>query len=232
MSYLLQSVDGIVFDFNGTLFEDGRENRESWDRISLEIRGKALSDEEFSRYNGRTDRDMVRFFLPGCSDSEVREISRMVGLGALKYFILKVDPRKNMTFNPKESIDFNGNTGPFIQYTNARINSIMRRADNEGFTIAPAAESVEMSDKERTLIQSLAKFPDIVRQAGEEYSPALIANYVYDLVKEYNQYYQATPILKEENRDVKNLRLLISRNVGRIITSGMNLLGIEMPERM
>ncbi len=170
--------------------------------------------------------------LAGCSDSEVREISRMVGLGALKYFILKVDPRKNMTFNPKESIDFNGNTGPFIQYTNARINSIMRRADNEGFTIAPAAESVEMSDKERTLIQSLAKFPDIVRQAGEEYSPALIANYVYDLVKEYNQYYQATPILKEENREAKNFRLLLSRNVGRVITSGMNLLGIEMPDRM
>ena len=170
--------------------------------------------------------------LGGCSDSEVREISRMVGLGALKYFILKVDPKKNMTFNPKESIDFNGNTGPFIQYTNARINSIMRRAAEEGFTISPAGEAVEMTDKERSLIQAVAKFPDIVRQAGEEYSPALIANYVYDLVKEYNQYYQATPILKEENRDVKNLRLLISRNVGRVITSGMNLLGIEMPERM
>ncbi|MBO8439952.1 MAG: arginine--tRNA ligase [bacterium] len=170
--------------------------------------------------------------LGGCSDGEVREISRMVGLGALKYFILKVDPKKNMTFNPKESSDFNGNTGPFIQYTNARINSIMRRAADEGFTISPAGETVEMTDKERSLIQAVAKFPDIVRQAGDEYSPALIANYVYDLVKEYNQYYQATPILKEENRDVKNLRLLISRNVGRVITSGMNLLGIEMPERM
>ncbi|MEE1090892.1 MAG: arginine--tRNA ligase, partial [Paludibacteraceae bacterium] len=170
--------------------------------------------------------------LDNCSEDEVNDICRMVGLGALKYFILKVDPRKNMTFNPKESIDFNGNTGPFIQYTNARIKSVLRKAAEQGVEVVAANETMEITEKERTLIQMLTNYPNVVRQAGEDFSPALIANYVYDLVKEYNQFYQASPILKEENAEVKNLRLLLSANVAKVITSGMGLLGIEMPERM
>ncbi|MBO5345380.1 MAG: arginine--tRNA ligase, partial [Paludibacteraceae bacterium] len=170
--------------------------------------------------------------LDNCSEEEINDICRMVGLGALKYFILKVDPRKNMTFNPKESIDFNGNTGPFIQYTNARIKSVLRKAAEQGINVVAANEAMEITDKERTLIQMLTNYPNVVRQAGEDFSPALIANYVYDLVKEYNQFYQASPILKEENAEVKNLRLLLSANVAKVITSGMRLLGIEMPERM
>ena len=170
--------------------------------------------------------------LDNCSEDEVNDICRMVGLGALKYFILKVDPRKNMTFNPKESIDFNGNTGPFIQYTNARIKSVLRKAAEQGVEVVAANEDMEITEKERTLIQMLTNYPNVVRQAGEDFSPALIANYVYDLVKEYNQFYQASPILKEENAEVKNLRLLLSANVAKVITSGMGLLGIEMPERM
>ena len=170
--------------------------------------------------------------LDNCSEEMINDICRMVGLGALKYFILKVDPRKNMTFNPKESIDFNGNTGPFIQYTNARIKSVLRKAADQGVEVVAANEAMEITEKERTLIQMLTNYPNIVRQAGEDFSPALIANYVYDLVKEYNQFYQASPILKEENAEVKNLRLLLSANVAKVITSGMGLLGIEMPERM
>ena len=170
--------------------------------------------------------------LDNCSEEMINDICRMVGLGALKYFILKVDPRKNMTFNPKESIDFNGNTGPFIQYTNARIKSVLRKAADQGVEVVAANEAMEITDKERTLIQMLTNYPNVVRQAGEDFSPALIANYVYDLVKEYNQFYQASPILKEENAEVKNLRLLLSANVAKVITSGMGLLGIEMPERM
>ena len=170
--------------------------------------------------------------LDNCSEEMINDICRMVGLGALKYFILKVDPRKNMTFNPKESIDFNGNTGPFIQYTNARIKSVLRKAAEQGVEVVAANEAMEITEKERTLIQMLTNYPNIVRQAGEDFSPALIANYVYDLVKEYNQFYQASPILKEENAEVKNLRLLLSANVAKVITSGMGLLGIEMPERM
>lgn len=163
---------------------------------------------------------------------EIAEINRMVGLGALKYFILKVDPRKNMTFNPKESIDFNGNTGPFIQYTHARIKSVLRKAEEQDIIISSANDNLTISDKETSLIQMLAEYPNIVRQAGEDFSPAVIANYVYDLVKEYNQFYQSSSILKEENAELKNFRLLLSRNVAKIIASGMNLLGIEMPERM
>ena len=170
--------------------------------------------------------------LDNCSEEMINDICRMVGLGALKYFILKVDPRKNMTFNPKESIDFNGNTGPFIQYTNARIKSVLRKAAEQGVEVVAANEAMEITEKERTLIQMLTNYPNVVRQAGEDFSPALIANYVYDLVKEYNQFYQASPILKEENAEVKNLRLLLSANVAKVITSGMGLLGIEMPERM
>ncbi len=160
---------------------------------------------------------------------ESAEISRMVGLGALKYFLLKVDPRKNMLFNPKESIDFNGNTGPFIQYTYARIRSVIRKA--EGFDPAVTPQS-EPNAKESVLIKKVADFPSVVAEAGRNYSPALIANYAYDLAKEYNQFYHDYSILREENEQKRNLRLLLSMTVGRTLKSAMSLLGIEMPERM
>ena len=171
--------------------------------------------------------------LDGISKEEADDIARIVGLGALKYFILKVDARKNMTFNPKESIDFNGNTGPFIQYTYARIRSILRKAAEAGIAIpARLPENVELSEKEEGLIQMLADFAAIVRQAGTDYSPSVIANYCYDLVKEYNQFYHDFSILREENVDLKLFRLALSQNVGKIVRLGMGLLGIEVPERM
>ena len=160
---------------------------------------------------------------------ECAEIARMVGLGALKYFLLKVDPRKNMLFNPKESIDFNGNTGPFIQYTYARIRSVIRKS--EGFDPQATPHS-EPNAKESVLIQKVADFPSVVAEAGKNYSPALIANYAYDLAKEYNQFYHDYSILREEDEQKRNLRLLLSFVVGRTLKSAMSLLGIEMPERM
>ena len=160
---------------------------------------------------------------------EAEEIARKVGLGALKYFLLKVDPKKNMLFNPKESIDFNGNTGPFLQYTYARIKSVIRKAGGVDLNMTPDAEP---NEKESALIQKLADFPSVVKEAGDSYSPALIANYCYDLAKEYNQFYHDYPILKEENEKVKNLRLLLSAVVARTLKVGVSLLGMEMPERM
>jgi arginyl-tRNA synthetase len=171
--------------------------------------------------------------LDGCSPEEADEIARTVGLGALKYFILKVDPRKNMTFNPKESIDFNGNTGPFIQYTHARIRSVLRKAAEAGIVIpAELPTDVALSDKEESLIQSLAAFPSVVKEAGDSFSPAVIANYVYDLVKEYNQFYHDHSILREENANLRIFRLALSENVARIVKTGMGLLGINVPDRM
>ncbi|MBQ0007923.1 MAG: arginine--tRNA ligase [bacterium] len=170
--------------------------------------------------------------LDGLTEEESADINRMVGLGALKYFILKVDPRKNMMFNPKESIDFNGNTGPFIQYTNARINSLLRKAKEQGIELKEVDHTIELTDRETSLIQNLNNYPNVVRQAGQEFSPALLANYAYDLVKEYNQFYQASSVLKEENAAVRNVRLVLSRNVSKIVTSAMALLGIEMPSKM
>ncbi|MBQ8565179.1 MAG: arginine--tRNA ligase [Bacteroidaceae bacterium] len=171
--------------------------------------------------------------LDGCTPEEANEISRIVGLGALKYFILKVDPRKNMTFNPKESIDFNGNTGPFIQYTYARICSVMRKAAEAGIDYRKTdVSSVVPTNKEIELIQRLASYPATVAEAGRTYSPAQIANYVYDLVKEYNQFYHDFSILREENEAVRAFRLMLSANVAKVIASGMSLLGIEVPERM
>lgn len=171
--------------------------------------------------------------LEGCTEVEAENIARMIGLGALKYFILKVDPRKNMTFNPKESIDFNGNTGPFIQYTHARIKSVLRKAQEQGITIPSKLDAnCSLNEKESGLIQLLADFPSIVNLAATEYSPAIIANYIYDLVKEYNQFYHDFSILKEENKMVMELRLVLSENVAKVIKSGMGLLGIEVPERM
>lgn len=171
--------------------------------------------------------------LDGYTDEEANEVARIVGMGALKYFILKVDPKKNMTFNPKESIDFNGNTGPFIQYTYARIRSVIRKAEEQKILIPSVVPTnIELSAKEEYLIQLIADYAAIVKQAGDEYNPALIANYVYDLVKEYNQFYHDFSILHEENNDLKIFRLILSTNVAKIIKSGMSLLGIEVPERM
>ncbi len=169
--------------------------------------------------------------LDGCTPDEVATITEMVGLGALKYFLLKVDPRKNMTFNPKESIDFNGNTGPFIQYTYARIRSVLRKAADAGMTIGEYA-TVRPGEREIALIQRLADYPSVVAEAGRSYSPALIANYAYELVKEYNQFYHDCSILKEEDTAVRSLRLALSECTARTVASAMALLGISVPERM
>ncbi|GHU65178.1 arginine--tRNA ligase [Bacteroidia bacterium] len=168
--------------------------------------------------------------LDGYSKEEIAEVSRIVGLGALKYFILKVDPRKNMVFNPKESIDFNGNTGPFIQYTYARIQSILRRVG--ALRATPLQSDFPLNEKEENLIQILSEFPAVVKEAADNYSPALIANYIYDLVKEYNQFYHDYSILKEENEKLRNFRIILSLNVGKVIETGFRLLGIDVPERM
>lgn len=169
--------------------------------------------------------------LEGASEEEVKDITEMVGLGALKYFLLKVDPRKNMTFNPKESIDFNGNTGPFIQYTHARIRSVLRKAADEGFTTGEFI-TVAPGEREIALIQRLADYPSTVAEAGNSLSPALIANYVYELAKEYNQFYHDCSILKESDESKRSLRLALSETTARTIASAMGLLGIRVPDRM
>ena len=163
---------------------------------------------------------------------EANEVARRVGLGSLKYFILKVDPRKNMTFNPKESIDFNGNTGSFIQYTYARIRSLIRKSEDAGITLPSSFAGLTISTKEQELIAKIAEYAEAVTEAARTYSPAVIANYVYDLVKEYNQFYHDFSILKEENEELRAFRLALSEVVARTIASGFTLLGIEMPERM
>lgn len=163
---------------------------------------------------------------------EANEVARRVGLGSLKYFILKVDPRKNMTFNPKESIDFNGNTGSFIQYTYARIRSLIRKSEDAGITLPSSFAGLTISTKEQELIAKIAEYSEAVTEAARTYSPAVIANYVYDLVKEYNQFYHDFSILKEENEELRAFRLALSEVVARTIASGFALLGIEMPERM
>jgi arginyl-tRNA synthetase len=171
--------------------------------------------------------------LDGLSDSEVASICNMVGLGALKYFILKVDPKKNMTFNPRESIDFNGNTGPFIQYTHARICSVLRKAQEMGLIVSDSISSQGFSTgKEVELVKMISEFPIIIEQAGKDLSPSIIANYTYELTKEYNQFYHDHSILKEENLEVRALRLSLSKIVGDTIRKGMWLLGIDVPEKM
>ena len=179
---------------------------------------------EISQESGKSDE---------MAQDEIEHIVRIVGLGALKYFILKVDPRKNMIFNPKESVDFNGNTGSFIQYAYARIRSVLRKGSEQGIEL-PGELSLRLplSEKEENLIQWLAAYPSVVREAGTNYSPALIANYVYELVKEYNQFYHDFSILREENPGLRALRLLLSSNIAAVIQSGMALLGIDVPERM
>lgn len=167
------------------------------------------------------------------SDEERNNIARIVGLGALKYFILKVDARKNMLFNPAESIDFNGNTGPFIQYTYARIRSILRKADAEGQSVPTSlAGDMPINDKEIELIQKMNEYASVVLQAGKDYSPSGIANYCYELTKEFNQFYHDYSILNAEDEKQKIVRLVLAKNVAKIIKNGMRLLGIEVPERM
>ena len=168
--------------------------------------------------------------LEGITEEEAQEIARIVGMGALKYFILKVDARKNMLFNPEESIDFNGNTGPFIQYTYARIRSILRKAGE--VNLADLAKDTELSDKEISLIQHLQGFQAAVKQAGTDYNPSCIANYCYELVKEYNQFYHDFSVLREEDEKKRLFRIALSAAVSQVIKNGMGLLGIEVPERM
>ena len=165
------------------------------------------------------------------SDEERKEIARIVGMGALKYFILKVDARKNMLFNPEESIDFNGNTGPFIQYTYARIRSILRKAEAEGL-VAKTSDSISLNEKEIALIQKMSEYGAAVAQAGKDYSPSGIANYCYELTKAFNQFYHDYSILGAETQELKQLRLALAKNVAKTIKNGMSLLGIEVPERM
>ncbi len=180
----------------------------------------------------RTSEELGKF--DDMDESERNEIARMVGLGALKYFILKVDARKNMLFNPAESIDFNGNTGPFIQYTHARIRSILRKAAAEGVALPEKldVDKAELNEKEIELVQKMNEFGAAVEQAGKDYSPSGIANYCYELTKEFNQFYHDYSILKESDADKKLVRLVIARNVAKTIKNGMALLGIEVPERM
>ena len=172
--------------------------------------------------------------LADMSDDEKAQLYRMIGLGALKYFIIKVDPKKTMLFNPKESIDFNGNTGPFIQYTHARIKSILRKADDQGIShkAADVLSSIEPSAKETRLIKLLSTYPAKVAEAGAAYSPAVIANYAYDLAKEFNQYYHDTRILQEEDQDVRRFRLVLIQTVAEVLVKAMDILGIQLPERM
>lgn len=169
--------------------------------------------------------------LEGLSEEEKSRLYHMIGLGALKYFILKVDPRKKMLFNPKESIDFNGNTGPFIQYTHARIKSILRKASEQKIELSLEG-NVEFSSKEIRLIKILAAYPQKVQEAADAFSPAIVANYCYDLAKEFNQYYHDTPILKEENSSLLKMRLVLIETLANVLVKAMGILGIELPERM
>ena len=171
--------------------------------------------------------------IEGISQEEAQEIARIVGMGALKYFILKVDARKNMLFNPEESIDFNGNTGPFIQYTHARIRSILRKAEAQGIAIPTALDgNMPLNQREIDLIQKLNEFGSVVAQAGKDYSPSGIANYCYELTKQFNQFYHDCSILNADSTDERTVRLMLAKNVAKVIKNGMSLLGIEVPERM
>ena len=172
--------------------------------------------------------------LQDMTEEEQEKLFRMIGLGALKYFIIKVDPKKTMLFDPKESIDFNGNTGPFIQYTHARIKSILRRADASGIPYGAGSlvQDVQLSAKEIRIIKMLDQFPGRISEAGAAYSPALVANYAYDLAKEFNQYYHDTPILKETDPGLLSYRLTLIGKVAQVLVKAMSILGIELPERM
>lgn len=197
--------------------------------------GTVVDADDLMREMVNTAREMSRELgkLDGYTNEEAENVYRIIALGALKYFMLKVDPRKNMTFNPRESIDFNGNTGPFIQYTYARIQSIFRKATEKGIAWSGTAPvNVSLNDKENNLVRTISNFSNVVMEAGNSFSPALIANYVYDLAKEYNQFYHESPILFEENEDLRNVRLSLCMAVGNTIRKAMWLLGVDVPERM
>ena len=180
--------------------------------------------EEMSREHGKNDE---------LSAEEQKHLYHILALGALKYFILKVDPTKNMLFNPAESIDFNGNTGPFIQYTHARIRSIVRKADESGKWKVESGEfGVELNEKERGVLKVLHSLPDTITSAASAYSPAMVANYAYELAKAFNSFYQDTPILREENQQLKTMRVSLCAAVASALKNTMNILGIEVPERM
>jgi arginyl-tRNA synthetase len=168
--------------------------------------------------------------LENMSDEDQNQLFEMVGLGALKYFIIKVDPKKTMLFDPKESIDFNGNTGPFIQYTHARIKSILRKAKEQDIQLQ--LNSSYLSDKEIEIIKLLNIFPEKIKEGGKEHSPAIIANYAYDLAKEFNQYYHEVSILKEEDTQIRSQRLVLIESIARVLSKAMGILGITLPERM
>ena len=184
-----------------------------------------------SMYNTAKETSMELGKIEGMSEEEQDELFRMISLGALKYFIIKVDPKKGMLFNPKESIDFNGNTGPFIQYTHARIKSILRKAAQAGWT-AHIDDSAPLNDREISIIKAVNMYPVKVAEAGKAYSPALIANYAYDLAKEFNQYYHDVTILKEENNAVRETRLALASMIADTLTKAMDILGIRLPEKM
>ena len=183
-------------------------------------------------YNTAKETSLELGKLDDMSEAEQDELFRMLSLGALKYFIIKVDPRKTMLFDPKESIDFNGNTGPFIQYTHARIKSILRKAQAQGIDWTSVSENVELNPKEVRIIKILNNFPNKIAEAGEAHSPAIVANYAYELAKEFNQYYHDTPILREENKAVLAFRLQLIELIARVLTNAMDILGIKLPERM
>lgn len=183
-------------------------------------------------YNTAKETSLELGKLDDMSEAEQGELFRMLSLGALKYFIIKVDPRKTMLFDPKESIDFNGNTGPFIQYTHARIKSILRKAQAQGIDWTSVSENVELNPKEVRIIKILNNFPNKIAEAGEAHSPAIVANYAYELAKEFNQYYHDTPILREENKAVLAFRLQLIELIARVLTKAMDILGIKLPERM
>ena len=184
-------------------------------------------------YNTAKETSLELGKLDDMSEAEQDELFRMLSLGALKYFIIKVDPRKTMLFDPKESIDFNGNTGPFIQYTHARIKSILRKAAAQGIDYATNSDAgVELSPKEVRIVKILNNFPNKIAEAGEAHSPAIVANYAYELAKEFNQYYHDTPILREENKAVLAFRLQLIELIARVLTKAMDILGIKLPERM
>jgi arginyl-tRNA synthetase len=187
-----------------------------------------LMDEMFLQAKESTEALGKHDFTP----EEANKLYEMIGIGALKYFILKVDPKKNMLFNPAESIDFNGNTAPFIQYTHARIKSLMRKAEENGIVLEATTDASLLGDSEKALLKSLYAYPQVVEAAGEGYSPALIANYMFDLAKDFNSFYQASPIFKEDNAALRALRLRISQMVAMVLKRGMALLGIDVPEKM
>jgi arginyl-tRNA synthetase len=170
--------------------------------------------------------------LENLTDEEAQKTYRMIALGALKYFILKVDPKKKKLFNLEESIDFNGNTGPFIQYTYARIRSVLRKAAEKNIEYAHSFDLDSLSVKEKDLLKRISLFPGVVIESGDNYSPAVIANFCFELAKEFNQFYHDHSILAEPNEIIRNFRLVLSATIGNVLKTGMNLLGIEMPERM